>query len=62
MTVCSISYLKFMQKGSQDCTKPQKRSLSIIYRKLLLPFIDELQFKVANISQGFRLNLLSLIT
>ena len=57
-----------MQKGSQECTNPQNIHLNHIHfmyfhnRKLLLAFIDELQFKVANISQGFRINLSSLIT
>lgn len=68
MTVCSISYLKFMQKGSHLYKATKMFTLNHIHlmyfhnSKLLLAFIDELQFKVANISQGFRINLLSLIT
>ena len=46
-----------MQKGSH-LYQPTK--MYFHNRKLLLAFIDELQFKVANISQGFRINLLSL--
>lgn len=61
-----------MQKGTNPQTHKNKPTemftfnhIHFMYfhnRKLLLALIDELQFKVANISQGFRNNLLSLIT
>ena len=64
-TVCSISDLNVMQKGSlARLHKPADmftlNHIHFIYahnRKLLLAFIDELKFKVSNISQGFRINL-----
>lgn len=52
-----------MQKGSQDYTNPTVFTLNCMHfmyahnRKLLLAFIYELQFKVANISQGLGINL-----
>lgn len=51
-----------MQKGSHLYKSTKMFTLNHIHlmyfhnRKLLLAFIDELQFKVANISQGFRIN------